>query len=189
LDIKFNQILDPNNKDFNDGIYLLTTFLDPRFACILNETQLKKAKIFLREFYKQFIEKEPQNFESIENRSEKTTEDKTTSFEAFMEIELNRITSENNNKFDKQLVDWLHFISGTRISLSTDPLEFWRKDVSTHNYLDLKAIALNLLCIPSTTVPIETLFSTIDNQYFDHKNCLNEKSLETIVFFKSNVKY
>jgi hypothetical protein len=31
-----------------------------------------------------------------------------------MEIELNRITSENNNKFinfDKQLVDWLHFIS------------------------------------------------------------------------------
>jgi hypothetical protein len=32
-----------------------------------------------------------------------TNEDKKTLFEAFMEIELNRITSENNNKFDKQL--------------------------------------------------------------------------------------
>jgi hypothetical protein len=192
LEKKFNQMLDPNNKDFNDGIYLSSAFLDPRFARILNETQLKTAKIFLREFYKQFIEKDSQKFENIENRSEKTTEDKKTSFEAFMEIELNRITSENNNtfiNFDKQLVDWLHFISGTRISLSTDPLEFWRKDVSTHNYLDLKTIALNLLCIPSTTVPIETLFSTIDNQCFDYKNCLNEKSLETIIFFRSNAKY
>jgi hypothetical protein len=112
-----------------------------------------------------------------------------TSFEAFMEIELNRITSENNNKFDKQLVDWIHFISGTRISLSTDPLEFWRKDVSTHNYLDLNAIALNLLCIPSTTVPIKSFFSIIDDQYFDHEICLNKKSLETIIFFRSNTKY
>ncbi len=101
LEIKFNQILDPNNKYFNDGIYLSSAFLDSRFARILSETQLKTAKIFLREFYKQFIEKEPKNFGSIENRSEKTTEDKKTSFEAFMEIELNRITSENNNKFDK----------------------------------------------------------------------------------------
>jgi hypothetical protein len=51
-----------------------------------------------------------------------------------MEIELNRITSEYNNKFDKQLVDWLYFNSGTRIGLSTDPLEFWKNKVSTHNY-------------------------------------------------------
>jgi hypothetical protein len=110
LEIKFNQILDPNYKDFNDGIYLSTTLLDPRFTCILNETQLKTAKIFLKEFYKQFIEKEPKNFKSIENRSKKT------SFEAFMEMELNRITSENNKfiNFDKQLVDWLHFISKFR---------------------------------------------------------------------------
>jgi hypothetical protein len=58
LEIKFNQILDPNHKDFNDSIYLSSAFLDSRFARILNETQLKMAKIFLREFYKQFIEKE-----------------------------------------------------------------------------------------------------------------------------------
>ncbi len=88
-------------------------------------------------------------------------------------------------------MDWLHFISRTRISLSTDPLEFWRKDVSTHNYLYLKTIALNSLCIPSIRLDkiIERLFNTIDNQYFVEKNCLNEKSLETIVFFKANVKY
>jgi hypothetical protein len=61
----------------------------------------KTAKIFLREFYN--LLKRTANFESIENRSEMTAENKKTLFEAFMEIELNRITSENKNKFDKQL--------------------------------------------------------------------------------------
>jgi hypothetical protein len=50
---------------------------------------------------------------------------------------------------EKHLINWLHFISKTRTSYKTDPLDFWRADASPQNFIALKSIAMSILCTQS----------------------------------------
>jgi len=90
---------------------------------------------------------------------------------------------------DKQLLNWWHFISKTKLSYKLEPLDFWLKDTSTQNFKDLKNIALNILCTPSSTATVERVFSAAGNACIGRRNRLSEKRLEMIVFFKNNAKY
>jgi hypothetical protein len=55
--------------------------------------------------------------------------------------------------------------------------------------LDLKNIALNILCTPSSTSTVERVFSAAGNASIGQKNLLSEKRLEMIVFFKNIAKF
>jgi hypothetical protein len=70
---------------------------------------------------------------------------------------------DNMLDLDKQLLNWDHFISKARLSIKTESLEFWRSHFSTENFKDLKNIALNILCVPSSTVNVERVFSAAGN--------------------------
>ncbi len=189
LNKRFDPFLDLKHKNFFDGIYIASTFLDPRFARILSVEQTNYAKSFLKEYSKGF---DGESVTREETQSSFTTPTEKSEFEAFMETKFSQIPSSAVNimiDLDKQLLNWIHFIGKTRISLNTEPLDFWRNDTSTQEFNGLKNIALNILCTPSSTSTVERVFSAAGNACIGRKNRLSEKRLEMIVFFKNNAKF
>jgi hypothetical protein len=189
LNKRFEPFLDLKHKNFVDGIYIASTFLDPRFARILSVEQTNYAKSFLKEYSKGL---DGESVSREETQSSVTTPTEKSEFEAFMETEFSQIPSSAVNimiDLDKQLLNWIHFIGKTRISLNTEPLDFWRNDTSTQEFNGLKNIALNILCTPSSTSTVERVFSAAGNACIGRKNRLSEKRLEMIVFFKNNAKF
>jgi hypothetical protein len=89
---------------------------------------------------------------------------------------------------DKQLINWIHIVGNTKVNLKTDAFDFW-KSTSINNLLDLKNIALNILCTPSSTATVERVFSAAGNACIGRKNRLSEKRLEMIGIFKNNSKF
>jgi len=156
---------------------------------MLNEEQTNYAKIFLKEFSKEYGNK----LTLITETESKVDNSQTISaFKSFMEEEFSEIPTQAVNimlDLDKQLINWLHFIGKNRINVKTEPLDFWLKDSSTESFMDLKNIALNILCTPSSTATVERVFSAAGNACIGRKNRLSEKRLEMIVFFKNNAKY
>jgi hypothetical protein len=73
--------------------------------------------------------------------------------------------------------------------MKTDALNFWKEDISVQNLLDLKNIALNILCTPSSTATVERIFSAAGNACIGRRNRLSNSRLEMIVFFKNNAKF
>jgi hypothetical protein len=189
LDKRFDHFFNPENEKFNEGIYIISTYLDPRFARLLNEKQNNYAKNYIKEFSKDIIE----TFGShSEPETSTQTSEKLSAFESFMETTLSDLperSMDNMLDLDKQLLNWNHFISKTRLSIKTEPLEFWRSDFSTEDFKDLKNIALNILCVPSSTATVERVFSAAGNACIGRRNRLSDKRLEMIVFFKNNAKY
>ncbi len=50
MEKRFDHFLDPKNEKFSEGIYIASTFLDPRFARILNEAQREYSKTFIKRY-------------------------------------------------------------------------------------------------------------------------------------------
>jgi hypothetical protein len=183
LDKRFDQFFNPENEKFNEGIYIISTYLDPRFARLLNEKQNDYAKSYIKDFSKDI---ETSGSQSEPETSTKTSE-KLSVFESFMETTLSDLPKrsiDNMLDLDKQLLNWNHFISKTCLSIKTEPLEFWRSDSSTEDFKDLKNIALNILCVPSSTATVERVFSAAGNACIGRRNRLSDKRLEMIVFFQ-----
>ncbi len=95
----------------------------------------------------------------------------------------------DNMDLDKQLIHWTHIIPKSKVNIKTDALDFWRKDSSVQNLLDLKNVALNILCTPSSTATVERIFSAAGNACIGRRNRLSKSRLEMIVFFKNNSKF
>jgi len=52
LDKRFDHFLNIKNEKFSDGLYIASTFLDPRYARILSEEQQNYAKSFIKDHFK-----------------------------------------------------------------------------------------------------------------------------------------
>lgn len=189
LNKRFDSFLNPENDNFSDGIYIAATFLDPRYIRCLNDKQCNYAKSFIKEYFKIF-EKSLPVFEETEKMVE--TSDNLSQMDLFMEQSFSQIPVQALDlmiDLDKQIINWLHFNSKQRIEFKTEPLDFWLKDNSISNFFDLKNIALNILCTPSSTATVERVFSAAGNACIGRKNRLSNKRLEMIVFLKNNAKY
>jgi hypothetical protein len=189
LDKRFDHFLNIKNEKFSDGLYIASTFLDPRYARILSEEQQNFAKSFIKDHFKQFGRSVSEVEQSVPVAQ---TSETLSPFESFMETEFSGIPEQAIDvmlDLDKQLLNWWHFISKTKLSYKLEPLDFWLKDTSTQNFKDLKNIALNILCTPSSTATVERVFSAAGNACIGRRNRLSEKRLEMIVFFKNNAKY
>jgi len=164
MEKKFDHFLDPKNEKFSEGIYIASNFLDPRFAGILNEQQRQYAKNFIKSYSQQFnknIEKITEPEINIENP------ESLTPFESFMETEFSQTSVETDDNLldlDKQLINWIHIVGKTKVNLKTDAFfDFWKNDTSIDDLLDLKNIALNILCTPSSTATVERVYSAAGN--------------------------
>ncbi len=114
-----------------------------------------------------------------------------TPFESFMETEFSQTSAQTHDNLldlDKQLINWIHIVGNTKVNLKTDAFDFW-KSTSINNLLDLKNIALNILCTSSSTATVERVFSAAGNACIGRKNRLSEKRLEMIGIFKNNSKF
>lgn len=115
-----------------------------------------------------------------------------TPFESFMETEFSQTSAQTHDNLldlDKQLINWIHIVGKTKFNLKTDAFDFWKNDTSIDNLLDLKNIALNILCTPSSTATVERVFSAAGNACIGRKNSFSEKRLEMIVFSKNFAKF
>jgi hypothetical protein len=189
LNKRFDHFLNIKNEKFSDGLYIASTFLDPRYARILSVEQQNCAKTFIKNHSKQF-KKSVTKVTQSEPLAQ--TSETLSPFESFMETEFSGIPEQAVDEMldlDKQLLNWWHFICKAKLSYRLEPLDFWLKDTSTQNFKDLKNIALNILCTPSSTATVERVFSAAGNACIGRRNRLSEKRLEMIVFFKNNAKY
>jgi hypothetical protein len=190
IDKRFDHFFNVENEKFSDGIYIASTFMDPRFARILDEKQRNCAITFIKQYFQQYINNTEANPESDNNNEIQESSD-ISEFEAFMATDLSRTGSQTiyNMDLDKQLIQWGHIMSKSKVNMKTDALNFWKEDISVQNLLDLKNIALNILCTPSSTATVERIFSAAGNACIGRRNRLSNSRLEMIVFFKNNAKF
>ncbi|XP_053376453.1 E3 SUMO-protein ligase ZBED1-like [Mercenaria mercenaria] len=71
------------------------------------------------------------------------------------------------------------------VPLSEDPLKWWR-DNQGHFPL-LSYLARKMLCIPSTSVPSERVFSTAGDIISDQRASLKPKRVDQLIFLKKNM--
>jgi hypothetical protein len=104
---RFDHFFNPENEKFSDGIYIASTFVDPRFARILNETQRNCAINFIKKYFQQYINNTEAN---PEPESSDETQEMTvlSEFESFMATEFSQTDSQtiDNMDLDKQLIHW-----------------------------------------------------------------------------------
>ena len=69
---------------------------------------------------------------------------------------------------------------------SDDPLDFWIE--SEKHYPKLAPFAMDFLCIPASTTPVERVFSTAGYACSGRRNRLIDANLEREVMFSKNKK-
>ena len=72
------------------------------------------------------------------------------------------------------------------IELEDDPFDFWN---ITKDYPIIAPIACDILCVPSSTAPIERVFSTSGESKSGKRNRLTDYNLEREVLLRKNRKY
>ena len=130
IDKRFDHFFNVDNEKFSDGIYIASTFMDPRFARILNEKQRNCAITFIKQYFQQYINNTEANPESDSNNESQVSSD-MSEFESFMASELSQtdLHTMYNMDLDKQLIQWGHIMSKSKVNTKTDPLDFWKKTV------------------------------------------------------------
>lgn len=69
-------------------------------------------------------------------------------------------------------------------NLSVDPLLWWKDN--QHTFPMIAPVAKKLLCIPSTSVPSERVFSSAGDIVSSQRACLKAKSVDHLIFLKKN---
>lgn len=72
------------------------------------------------------------------------------------------------------------------ISLASDPLLWWKENL--YKFPLLSCMARKLLCIPSTSVPSERVFSAAGDIVSSQRANLKAKTVDMLIFLKKNMK-
>ena len=78
-----------------------------------------------------------------------------------------------------------YFSSVATLSEKEDPLTFWINNEST--YPLLSQLAIDLLCIPASSAPVERTFSTAGESTCGRRNRLSDKNLEREIIMRRNI--
>ena len=73
----------------------------------------------------------------------------------------------------------------TKIELDHKPLQWWKQHKPT--YPTLCKLARNTLCIVTTSVPSESLFSVSGNVISHKRSCLSPQYAEKLIFLHENL--
>lgn len=72
------------------------------------------------------------------------------------------------------------------VSLSCDPLQWWKENQNIFPFLS--SLARKMLCIPSTSVPSERVFSTAGDIVSAQRANLKAKCVDQLIFLKKNMR-
>ena len=70
---------------------------------------------------------------------------------------------------------------------NVDPISFWIENEA--GYPLLSSLAIDILCIPASSAPVERTFSTAGESTSGRRNRLSDKNLEREVLIRKNKHY
>lgn len=80
-----------------------------------------------------------------------------------------------------------YFSSVHSVAESVDPITFWLENET--KYPLLSSLAIDVLCIPASSAPVERTFSTAGESTSGRRNRLSDKNLEREVLIRKNRHY
>ena len=188
----FEYVRDPSAVKF-DPLFVTATFLNPPYREILIATQTKTAKQYLLELCKPpepdanlqdndctYVPEAESNLQGstppskrpkLLSRVAKLIEEKKKQSNNSVSI------SAEEEEVDRYSMDCFN------IELEDDPFDFWN---ITKDY---PPIACDILCVPSSTAPIERVFSTSGESTSGKCNRLTDYNLEREALLQKNKKY
>lgn len=199
---KFEILLDPltsqlHNKtgsfffpgDKLNPIFLICSMLDPEKSAELNDFVFGVGKT---EFKKFFLES------SITEEIVDTTLAKEKQFNVVPETSKRRRLTSNPDEVTRndvlldlkyQVNDYVYnILTNGDFQTGINPFEFWKNAEHTSKYNKLANAARNMLCIPTTSVSVQTLFSTVDFTMDLRRKKISHNQLETKMLFRFNKK-
>ena len=84
----------------------------------------------------------------------------------------------------KQEID--QYLTHPQLDISGDPLEWWKSE--SVRYRILAKLAWKYLCLCTTSVPSERVFSCGGNVVTDKRTCLKPERVDSLVFLAQNLK-
>ena len=81
-------------------------------------------------------------------------------------------------------VQFTNFLSKPTVGSKADPLEWWRRELN--HFPALEIAVRRLFCIPSTSAPVERVFSSAGNIVNKKRSCLLPENVDMLVFMYKN---
>lgn len=85
----------------------------------------------------------------------------------------------------KAIIEIDKYLNEPLLDRKLDPLMWWKQMKMV--YPNLFQLALLRLCVPSTSVPCERIFSKAGYTISDRRNRLSMKNTESLLFLNSNI--
>ena len=78
------------------------------------------------------------------------------------------------------------YLTEPRLGLEAEPLKWWQQNGP--RYPMLSAVAMKYLCIPSTSVPSEQLFSSAGGRITAKRSLLDARDIQLLPFLNANLQ-
>ena len=184
MERRFTMFQDPHDKLFKP-LYVVATFLDPRYRIVLSDKQKKFAKLYLLRKLNQTSDSTITPVTSLEPEDEGPPLKK---FHLLNELIVERQKEEAMNVAEMKEVE---NYSNAKIKIvkdkDYDPLLFWSNNESV--FPKLSVLAENLLVIPANSTQVKRVFSRAGYSTQGRRNRLSGVNLEHEVFLKTNKHY
>ena len=199
LSDRFQNVLVPTSFNF-DPIFVAATALDRRYRVLLNEEQLRHAKIHIMRELSGIEESEdvpgsiPPVTSDVEGEEENPESEPPFKRFRYLPSILSEKRKEQAHSRSTSLLMTLQqeeldkYLSTTvQVDERLDPIQFWISSEQT--YPHIAPLACDLLTIPASSAPVERTFSTAGEVASGKRNRLSDKSLEREVLIKKNKCY
>ncbi|XP_060881953.1 uncharacterized protein LOC132953587 [Metopolophium dirhodum] len=178
-------------------IFLAAIFLDPRYQCMLNETDKNTGINHLIKTWKCMIQiqdvcqTDDVNNSAIANvidSPDNTAETIDDGFELFLSSQTSVASNRSETNILNDISTSLHnFKNVERLHYKTNILAFWESQ--KHDKSDLYKLANIVLAVPATQVSVERSFSGIKFILSDLRTSLSANLLDAIMILRSNTKF
>lgn len=171
---RFAHIIVPGSDHF-DSIFFTSTFLDPRYNHVLESHESEEAKNYILSSLKNI------NLNSSQDEESGPTPAKIRFRDRMRQEKKKRLPRVN-----QELIQYEQLLETLTIDESQDPIDFWKRKI--HDFPSLAPFALDAMSMPSSTAPMERVFSYCGIATLGLRNRLKGKNLETEILIARNRK-
>ena len=187
---RFQKFTDPSDE-CHDPLFLMATALDPKYRLLLNPVQVESPKSTITQEIHNLttfdeLESTSSSGEGSPSHTISTIAEPPAKCFRHLDKVLQMIWKEQVKKKSKLPPGKVEvdFESTDSLADNTDPIEYWLNQQVT--YPLLSSVAIDILCIPGSSAPVERVFSTADDSTIGKRNRLSDHNLEWEVLLKTN---
>ena len=190
LQRRFAYITNPNHYNF-DAIFITCTFLSPGLRDVLTDEQKQAAKVNIINLL-DVIHEDPGN-DNMDIEQPNEYNDESPSPKRFKHLSLllaekKKQRHQQNHTISEVQQEMDHYVCSIyQQSMDDDPFEFWLQNLSS--LPNLANFTLDLLTVPASTAPIETVFSVGGEATTGKRNRLTDHRLECEILIRKNRLY